>query len=267
VRTPIGGVIKPASDEPQPLDTRVVLEGTKYFIDGMQVERGAALELPYEHSVNGDPLVRGRLDWSSDDIRKMLEAARATGDTLHLHVVGDRALDAVFSAMESLGGDWSKLVVIEHGYLMTDIPRAKRLGVTFVEEPFHAEMANITRERLGDRTKHWQPLRSMLAAGIPIQLGSDGPLNPFRNIRLAETHRTNPAESITRDQALAAYTTRDPIWTRRSTGLAQGAIADLAVLTGDVDAPATHSVLTIVGGEVVYDSLSPASAPSSARTE
>jgi predicted amidohydrolase YtcJ len=267
VRSPIGGVITPVPEAAQLPDARVVLEGTKYFIDGMQVERGAALTAPYAGTQKDDPLVMGRLDWSPEDIKKMLEAARATGDTLHLHVVGDRALDVVFSAMEALGGDWSKLVVIEHGHLLTNIARAKKLGVTFVQNPFHSEMADINRARLGERTKQWQPLHSMLAAGIPMKLGSDGPLDPFRNIQLAEQHPTNPAEAITREQALAAYTTRDPIWARRATGVAAGAIADLAVLTGDVDDPATRSVLTIVGGEVVYDNLSPASAPSSARTE
>jgi hypothetical protein len=39
------------------------------------------------------------------------------------------------------------------------------------------------------------------------------------------------------------------------------------VLTGEPDSPDTRSALTIVGGEIVYDALSPASAASSARTE
>jgi predicted amidohydrolase YtcJ len=106
-------------------------------------------------------------------------------------------------------------------------------------------------------------MRSMLAAGIPMQFGSDGPVNPFRNIQLAEQHPTNPPEAITRDQAIAAYT---------HATLVRGQPADLAVLTGDVDDPETRSVLTIVGGEVVYEasanpSPSPASGPPSARTE
>lgn len=245
------------SPNPSLGNQRVTLEGTKYFIDGMQVERGAALresysdspntDSPKRDSPNSDRSNRGRIDWSRDDIHMMLLAARATRDTLHLHAVGDRALDTVFEEMEKLGGRWPYLV-IEHGYLV-DVARAKRLGVTIVMDPVHSEPAALNRRRLGDRVSRWMPMRSLVEAGVPFALGSDGPLDPAKNLALATTHPTNPREALTRDQALRAY----------SRPLEIGAAADIVVL-GRND----RSVLTIIDGEIV---LSLASAPSSARTE
>jgi predicted amidohydrolase YtcJ len=51
-----------------------------------------------------------------------------------------------------------------------------------------------------------QPLESLLAAGIPVALGSDGPTNPYLNILFATIHANRPSEAITREQAVIAYT-------------------------------------------------------------
>lgn len=243
VRSPLDGVIKP----PPPSSTdRVVVEGTKYFIDGMPAERGAALALPYD-DVPGS----GSLDFSLEQIGSMLEASRDTGDTLHVHAVGDRAIATVLDADERVPGAH---LVIEHAHLITadDIARARRLGVSIVATPFHGQQ-KVNQLRLGSaRLQRWMPLHDLVAAGIPLALGSDGPQNPFVMIAEAE------GQNLTSDQALGAAA-HGP--------LRIGEPADLAVLTGKPDDPATRSVLTLVGGEIVYDALSPASAPSSARTE
>ena len=51
-----------------------------------------------------------------------------------------------------------------------------------------------------------QPLKSLLNAEVPVALGSDGPTNPYLNILFATLHVDNPAEAITREQAVTAYT-------------------------------------------------------------
>jgi predicted amidohydrolase YtcJ len=271
VRVPIGGVLpsEHARAWRGPGESRVILAAAaKYFIDGMEVERGAALRDRYEGSFKDDPLAAGRLDWSPEEIRTMLESSRSSGEVLHLHVVGDRALDVVFTQMETLGGYWPR-VVIEHGYMLQDVARAEKLGITIVVNPFHSEMVALNRARLGDRVKYWMPMKSLRAAHVPVQLGSDGPLDPFRNIQLAEQNPTNPAEAITRDEALDLYTQWENPPPATAT-LWPGAEADLAVLSGEVDDPNTRSLLTMVAGEVVYgnvDQISQASGPTSARTE
>jgi predicted amidohydrolase YtcJ len=100
---------------------------------------------------------------------------------------------------------------------------------------------------------------------VPLAFGGDGPLNPFLNVMFAITHANNPAEAITREQAVAAYTSWSAFaeFTERDKGrLAPGMVADVAVLTQDIFAvavnqlPATGSALTVVNGRVVRDALS-----------
>ena len=50
--------------------------------------------------------------------------------------------------------------------------------------------------RLGARARGFQPLRSLLAAGIPVALGSDGPQNPFLNILFATIHPGHPGVDV-----------------------------------------------------------------------
>lgn len=58
--------------------------------------------------------------------------------------------------------------------------------------------------RYGERIDY-VPVRSLIEAGIPFALGSDGPLNPYLNIMFAVTHPARPSEAITVEQAVAAY--------------------------------------------------------------
>jgi predicted amidohydrolase YtcJ len=107
-----------------------------------------------------------------------------------------------------------------------------------------------------------QPLRSLLAAGIPVAFGSDGPPNPYLNIMFASLDPDRPSEAITREQAVIAYTLTSAYaeFAEKDKGTLQaGKLADLAVLSQDIftvdasDLPKTESVLTMVGGKIVYD--------------
>jgi hypothetical protein len=107
-----------------------------------------------------------------------------------------------------------------------------------------------------------QLLKSTVAAGIPVAIGSDGPLNPFLNLMFAAVAAANPAEALTREQAVTAYTRGSAYAERRENEkgtLAPGMLADLAVLSQDIfkipveALPRTTSVLTIVGGKVVHE--------------
>jgi len=118
-------------------------------------------------------------------------------------------------------------------------------------------------KRLGEkRAQEFQPLRSLLEAGIPVAIGSDGPNNPFLNIMLASTYSRHPAEALTREQAVIAYTLTSAYaeFAEEDKGsLEPGKLADLAVLSQDIfkvpagDLPRTESLMTMVGGSIVYD--------------
>ncbi len=105
------------------------------------------------------------------------------------------------------------------------------------------------------------PLGGKLA--IPaIDIGAGGPVDPFVKIVLATTHPENPAEALTVERAVRAYTGASVYAELRAKGkgiIAPGFLADLAVLSKDIFAipreqiPGTTSVLTIIGGKVVWE--------------
>jgi predicted amidohydrolase YtcJ len=105
-------------------------------------------------------------------------------------------------------------------------------------------------------------MKSMIAAGVPVALGSDGPMNPYLNVMFASINANNPAEAMTREQAITAYTVgsaRAEMTENQKGTIAPGMLADLAMLSQDIftvppDAlPTTISVLTLVGGRVVHE--------------
>jgi predicted amidohydrolase YtcJ len=155
--------------------------------------------------------------------------------------------------------EWrKKRMRIEHGDgLHPDlIALAKDFGVVVVVNPTH-----VVAKALFPKGPY-MPVKSLLKAGVPIAIGSDGPMNPGLNIQLITTEPGNAAEGITREEAVDAYTRGAAFaeFAENEKGtIAAGKLADLAVLSQDifrvpVDAlPDTKSVLTLVDGKIAYD--------------
>jgi predicted amidohydrolase YtcJ len=242
--------------------SRVTVSGTKWVIDGTPVERLMFLREPY-----ADRDTRGRLNFEGGDLRQFFERARAAGEQPMIHAVGDGAIDAFLEGLEASGGDaWRPLRPrLEHGDLLQadQFDRARRFGVVLVQNPSHFMIGPIMETRLGAaRRRRAHAIKSSVAAGVPLAIGSDGPLNPFLNLMFAVTPAVNPGEAVTLEQAVVAYTQGSALaeMQEKNKGtLAPGMWADLAVLSQDifkipVDAlPKTTSVLTIVGGRIVHE--------------
>lgn len=242
----------------------VTVSGTKWILDGSPVEHASAMRQPYADRPNSS----GDLHFSQDEVEAMLLESLQNKEQLILHAIGDRAIETIFKAMEKTGGKkvWPRQRVrLEHGdTLMPDlIPRAKELGIILVQNPVHFGLGDMLENRFGkERTQQLQPLRSLLDAGIPVAFGSDGPNNPFLNILMASTYDRRPEERFTREQAVTAYTLTSAYaeFAEKDKGsLEPGKLADLAVLSQDIfkvfagDLPKTESVMTMVGGTIVYD--------------
>lgn len=124
--------------------------------------------------------------------------------------------------------------------------------------------------------KYIPPFRMLVDSGIHVGYGSDGgtvsPLDPWLHMYYMVTGKNNagqrvvaPGQTLTRMQALRMYTANQPWFTKEEQQLGSievGKLADLVVLSDDFLDPKRvpdsaikriTSVLTIVGGKVVYD--------------
>lgn len=248
---------------PQPTP-RVDARGMKWMLDGTPIERLAALRQPYSDR----PGESGRLNFSAERIEQFVGWAYGSEDPLAVHAVGDRAIETYIAAMEKAGhvDTWKlKRPRLEHGDMLAPdlMPRARALGMVVVQNPAHFTLREPIVAALGpERVRHVQPMKSLLDAGIPLAIGSDGQLNPFLNILFATTHAVNPAEALTREQAVIAYTFGSAFaeFSERDKGrLVPGALADLAVLSADLfSAPpgelaSIESILTLIGGRPAHN--------------
>ena len=134
-----------------------------------------------------------------------------------------------------------------------------------VQNPTHLALTPIFAERFVPSVfSELEPLQTLLAEGIPLALGSDAvgqPPTPWVDLYLATMPPTHPEEALTLEEAIIAYT-RGSAYAEfaedQKGTLAPGMLADIAVLSQDPFAPQavipeTRSVLTMVGGKVVWD--------------
>lgn len=226
------------------------VSGIKYVIDGTSLEQTALMTRAY----GGRPGWYGRLNYPVDTIKQILREALTGTRQLMLHVVGDSATKTVLRLMKEQASPqiWrTKRVRIEHGVgiITPDSWRdVKDMGILIVHTA-----------QYGMRS----PLRTWLQMGIPVAMGPDDLINPFLNIMFVTAQQTNPAENITREQAVIAYT-KGGAYAEFAEGykgtLMPGKVADLAVLSQDIftvpvkQLPATRSVMTMINGRIVYDS-------------
>jgi predicted amidohydrolase YtcJ len=258
---PAGWQPAPASD-PSP-SARVTVSGIKWILDGTPVERLAYLRQSYSDR-NG---WRGAANFRVSAFDPLLLRALEAREAVLVHAVGDAAIEQLFGGMQRAGSPlrWqSRRLRIEHGDLLTAdfFDQAVRFGVVLVQNPTHFALP-VLRTRLGpDRLARADAVKSALAAGVPLALGSDGPINPFLNIMLAAQNPANPGEALTIAQAVRAYTTGSAYaeFAEKEKGaIAPGMLADLAILSQDIftspleSLPGTTSAITIVGGRVVHE--------------
>jgi predicted amidohydrolase YtcJ len=251
----------PLPPQPSPM---VDMRGMKWILDGTPIERWGFNRAPYADA----PSTRGRLDLSPQRIAQFVGWAYGSEDPLAVHAFGDAAIEAYVAAVEKGGRPevWKqKRPRLEHADMTAPdlIPRVKAMGMVIVQNPTHFTFPEIFKARYGqDRLEWMQPMKSLLDAGIPLAIGSDGPMNPFLNIMAAVTHPTNPKEALTREQAVSAYTTGAAFseFTEKEKGqIAVGMFADLSVLSADVftvpvaEMEPIRSVLTMLGGRIVHE--------------
>lgn len=154
-----------------------------------------------------------------------------------------------------------------------NLERVKALGGGIAIQDRMAFQGEYFQERYGKAAaEHTPPVRRMMEMGIPVGAGTDATrvasYNPWVSLYWLVTGRTvgrmqlyPEANRLNRMEALRLYTIGSS-WFSGEEGnkgkIAPGQLADLAVLTADYftipaeEIKGIESVLTIVGGKVVY---------------
>ena len=182
---------------------------------------------------------------------------------------------------------------IDHAETVSErnLDRIQSLGGGIATQHRMAYQGEYFIRRYGvEAAKRRPPLRRMLQMGLPVGAGTDGTrvasYHPWTCLWWMVTSKTvggtvlhSESDRLTRQEALQLYTQGSAWFSReehRKGTLEVGRFADLAVLSDDYfavepdDIRAIESVLTIVGGRVVYGkgdyaSLAPVLPPVSPR--
>lgn len=202
-------------------DDRLRLNGVKLYLDGALGSRGALLKAPYADA----PGQSGLALLGATQLRNLMSRAAMDRFQIAVHAIGDKAnaevLDAIAELAETYQGDrrWR----IEHAQVIdpADLPRFGRFGTIASMQPVHQTSDRLMAEaRLGPaRLAGAYAWAGVSKAGGRLAFGSDAPVelpDPWAGLAAAITRQDaagqpfggwQPQERVTREAALAAYTT------------------------------------------------------------
>ncbi|MCE9607474.1 MAG: amidohydrolase [Planctomycetia bacterium] len=263
--------------------------GIKCFLDGGMLTGSAYMREPWGvskiYSIT-DPNYRGMLYIPNEKLVPMVRAAVESGLQFTAHSVGDGAVHALLAAYEEVNKSnpiaKTRPCLVHSNFMSKEsVEQAARLGVYVDIQPAWLFLDGETLKlQFGEaRTRYFQPLKSLFAAGVTVGGGSDhmqkigsmrsvNPYDPFLGMEIAMTRiprgltePLHPEETPSRADVLKMYTLYNArlMFLEEQTGsLEPGKLADLIVvdrdpLTCPVDQVRETQVLrTYLGGKLVY---------------
>jgi predicted amidohydrolase YtcJ len=244
-------------------DDNVKIGGVEIFVDGYLASRTAALAQPYSDA----PETSGTL-CPKEEMNSSAAKIVKAGFQLVIHAVGDKAIDAALTTMETLRKD--ARTRIEQAALLNEklIDRIKKQKVIVSVQPCvvasEFSVWSATAHLGLERAKWLYPLKTLLKSGVLVIGGSDcpmEPLSPLLGIQTATMREFFPEERVTVVEALRMYT----IDAAYSSGeenvkgsIETGKLADLTVLSQDPRKVPPNEIeniaveMTIAGGKVAY---------------
>jgi predicted amidohydrolase YtcJ len=262
-------------------DGRITTRAIKLYADGALGSRGAALFEPYADA----HATKGLIRTPPEEMKAAMRKAYASGIQVSTHAIGDRGNAVVLDLYEQVFAETPPNVRrmaprwrIEHAQIIrpADIPRFARDAVIASMQPSHAiGDLHFAPARLGDaRLDGAYAWESLLKSGAVVVGGSDAPVergDPLIEFYAAvarkdlsgfSTPAWRPAEALSRAEALKLFTSgaafarfaEDELGT-----IEVGKRADLSGFSADLmtvpaaEIPKAHAVLTVVDGQVVYE--------------
>jgi predicted amidohydrolase YtcJ len=270
-------------------DHRFTVRTIKVVFDGALGSRGAALLEPYS-----DYNTSGFLREKEEALSPMFAKALRQGIQVETHAIGDRTnrtiLDLYEKALKEVPDDQRKIPEprwrVEHAQIISpqDIPRFARLGIIPSMQPSHAiSDLHFAPGRLGmDRLKGAYAWETLIKSGCIIPGGSDAPVErgePMIEFYAAVARKDlkgfsgegwHPEQAVSREDALKMFT----LWPayasfqeKEKGSIEAGKLADLTILSADImqipesEIPKTRCLMTVIGGEIVFDAAHPSAAP------
>jgi len=263
-------------DEVLPRIARMKLFQGDHYID--HIAYGEGLYGPLS-----DPVFSHRSETRAEDLvqwRRLAMELAQSGLPLHVHTNFEETIDAFLDQIEAVNREYpikNLRWVLAHLNQPNarQLERMQNLGMYATVQPWATTVGGINHRLFGDAAYDMAPLRTIQGSGIVWGFGSDAnrltQYRPFTTLWWAVTGkmvggRRVLRQTISREDALIAHTRKNAylIFQEDNLGSIQpGKLADLVVLDRDyLTIPAEQikditSVMTVVGGRIVYDAGAP----------
>ncbi len=258
----------------------LTIRSVKLNCDGALGSRGAWLLEPYTDRTD----FSGMATLSMDTVAKISIEGLKYGFQICSHAIGDRANREILDRYEAaFKGNPKKAkdvrFRIEHAQHLapSDIPRFGQLGVIPAMQAIHLSsdrpwaIERLGEKRIKEGAYMWQ---SLLKSGAKVVNGTDvpvEPINPIASYFASVTRQTlkgepeggyEPAEKMTREQALKSYTldaAYGAFQEKMLGSIEAGKLADFTILSQDIMTVPDNKILsttvemTIFGGKVLYE--------------
>lgn len=188
--------------------------GIKFYFDGALGSQGAFLSKPY---VGTDQ--RGLTLWPLNEVREVIARTWEKGLDVSVHTIGDEAAHQVMTVAADLWreGKVRGRLNIEHGELIRPETLAliKETQALVHMQPCHwLSDRRWLKEKLGSLYQYAFPWAELQKQGIPMQWGSDTPIEEASvyNNWLALTESPASGIALLHGNLLAAHSHRDLQW-------------------------------------------------------
>lgn len=259
-------------------DSRLTIRSFKAVMDGALGSRTAWLHQPY----TDDPGTSGVQTFDENRLVNIMNRSNAHGWQINTHAIGDKAntvvLDAIDKATLTQRDHRSRIEHSQH-LLPSDIERFSTLGVIASIQAIHMSsdrpwaIDRLGKERIESGAYVW---RDLLNAGVNIANGTDvpvEPINPIANFYASVARKTlkglpddgyEIGQKLSRHETLKSMT----LWNAYAAfeeaevgSISVGKRADMTVTdqnlmtVDETKILATKPVMTIIGGEIVYQAM------------
>ncbi|WP_257347356.1 amidohydrolase [Pseudalkalibacillus decolorationis] len=259
----------------------------KLFADGVTEGKTALFLEPYTENAGMGGHHHGEASWKVEAFNKMVSSLDKEGIQLHIHAIGDGAVNTGLNAFEDArkaNGERDSRHTITHISAIQDkdITRMAEMDVIASMQPFwfyKDQYYKLEKAMVGkDRALEMYPARKMWDAGVTIASSSDYPptpdYRPLNGIEIGVTRNSpypeeqdtnmvrNAAYALTVEEMLQSFTKNVAYQLFREDDLGSikvGKKADIVVLGQDItksdpkDISETKVAYTIVDGKIVYE--------------